>query len=92
LNLKLDEPDRQLQMTKLYHTPIEVVTADGLPSRFRWRGRWYAVRTVNEQSRVQAEWWKEEVSRTHYSIQCRDLEEFDIYRQGDQWFLERVWD
>jgi len=79
-------------MTKLYHAPIEVVTADGRPSRFRWRGHWHAIRAVYERSFVQAEWWKQEVSRASYSVQCEDLEEFDIYRQGDQWFLERVWD
>jgi hypothetical protein len=79
-------------MTKLYHAPIEVQTVEDRPSRFKWRGRWRQIKTVQEYSVVQAEWWRREVSRTHYSIQCEDLEEFDIYRQGEKWFLERIWD
>lgn len=79
-------------MTKLYHSPIEVVIANNRLRRIRWRGRWHAVKTVRERSIVRAEWWKEEVNRTQYSIQCEDLEEFDIYRQGDRWYMERVWD
>jgi hypothetical protein len=79
-------------MTKLYHAPIEVETTDDQPLRFKWRNRWRDIKTVYEHSVVQAEWWKQEVNRTNYSIQCEGLEEFDIYRQGDRWFLERVWD
>ncbi|HEV3311514.1 MAG TPA: hypothetical protein VG815_13460 [Chloroflexota bacterium] len=79
-------------MTKLYHAVIEVETADGQPRRFRWRNRWREIRTVYERSVVQADWWRREVNRAHYSIQCDDMGEFDIYRQGDRWFLERVWD
>jgi hypothetical protein len=79
-------------MTKLYHAPIEVITSAGRPVRFFWRGRWHRITMVAERSLVQAEWWKKEVARAYYSIQCEGLEEFDIYRQGNQWFLERVWD
>ncbi|HZT97922.1 MAG TPA: hypothetical protein VFB34_13900 [Chloroflexota bacterium] len=79
-------------MTKLYHAPIEVEAVDGRLRRFRWRNRWRRILTVHERSIVQADWWRQEIERVHYSIECDELELFDIYRQGEQWFLERVWD
>jgi hypothetical protein len=79
-------------MTKLYNTPIEVVTENGLPSRFQWRKRWRTIRAVNERSQLRADWWHTEINRAHYSVECDDLELFEIYRQGDRWFLERIWD
>ena len=79
-------------MTKLYHAPIEVVMSNGRPVRFRWRDRWHTIKTIRERSLIQAEWWKQEVNRAHYAVQCEDLEEFEIYRQGHRWFMERVWD
>lgn len=80
------------RLTRLYHTPIEVETVGDQPQRFKWRNRWREIKAVHERSVVQAEWWRQEVKRNYYSIQCEELEEFDIYRQGGQWFLERVWD
>ncbi len=79
-------------MTKVYHAPIEVESHDGKPQRFKWRDRWHVIRTVYERSVVQSDWWRQEIERSHYSIECDGLELFEIYRQGDRWFLERVWD
>ncbi|GEM_PF-1993245 len=79
-------------MTKLYNTPIEVETAEDLPCRFKWRNRWREIKAVHERSVVRSDWWKQEISRSSYSVECDDLELFDLYRQGDHWFLERVWD
>jgi hypothetical protein len=79
-------------MTKVYHARIEVEAIDGRPRRFKWRDEWKEVRTVYERSMVRSEWWRDEVSRTHYSLECDGLELYDIYRDGDRWFLERVWD
>lgn len=79
-------------MTKLYHAPIEVEIDGDQLMRFKWRNTWHEIEDVYEHSVLQADWWKQEVKRTSYSIRCVGLEEFDIYRQGDRWFLERVWD
>lgn len=79
-------------MTKLYHAPIEVETSDGQPHRFKWRNQWHEIKTIYGRSTVQSDWWRQEVNRAHYSIECEGLALYDIYRQGDGWFLERVWD
>lgn len=79
-------------MTKLYNALIEVETEGDLPRRFKWRNTWREVRAVYERSVLQADWWRQEVNRAHFSVECEGLEQYEIYRQGDQWFLERVWD
>jgi hypothetical protein len=80
-------------MTRVYsNTPIEVHCDDGLPQRFKWRDRWRHIVAIREHSLAQWEWWHQEVSRRHYAVECEGLEEYEIYQEGDRWFLERVWD
>lgn len=79
-------------VTRVYHAPIEVEVVDGRLRRFKWRSQWRDIKTVYERSVLQADWWRQEINRTHYSIECGGLEQYEIYRQGERWFLERVWD
>ena len=44
----------------MYGEPVEVQTReDGRPTRFVWRGRLYAVRSILEYWVVNREWWRE---------------------------------
>jgi hypothetical protein len=47
-------------MGRVYGEPVEVQTrADGRPTRFVWRGRLYAVRSITGHWVVNREWWTE---------------------------------
>jgi len=47
-------------MGRVYGEPVEVQTrADGRPTRFVWRSRLYAVRSVVEHWVINREWWSE---------------------------------
>jgi hypothetical protein len=47
-------------MGRVYGDPVEVHTRqDGRPVRFAWRGRLYAVRSVQEHWMVNRAWWRE---------------------------------
>jgi hypothetical protein len=48
-------------MARVYGEPVEVQTReDGRPTRFVWRGRLYAVRSVQEYWLVNRDWWRDE--------------------------------
>jgi hypothetical protein len=48
-------------MARVYGEPVEVQTReDGRPARFVWRGRPYAVRSVQEHWVVNRDWWRDE--------------------------------
>ena len=47
-------------MGRVYGEPVEVQTReDGRPTRFVWRGRLYAVRSIVEHWVVNREWWQD---------------------------------
>jgi Family of unknown function (DUF6504) len=47
-------------MGRVYGEPIEVqLGEDGQPARFTWRGRRYAVLSVQEYWLVNRDWWRE---------------------------------
>jgi Family of unknown function (DUF6504) len=47
-------------MGRVYGEPVEVQTrADGRPTRFVWRSRLYAVRSIVEHWVINREWWSE---------------------------------
>ena len=47
-------------MGRVYGEPVNVqARKDGRPTRFVWRGRLYAVRSVMEHWVVNQEWWRE---------------------------------
>jgi len=47
-------------MGRVYGEPVEVqARADDRPTRFVWRGRLYAVRSIAEHWVINREWWTE---------------------------------
>jgi hypothetical protein len=79
-------------LTRLYFEPIEVEIADGQPRTFRWRRRPHHITSVLKRWIVRVDWWRQEVSRQYYKVECEGLGMYEIYRERDDWFLERLYD
>lgn len=79
-------------MTRLYFEPIDVEVADGRLLAFRWRRRRHRVTAILKRWVVRVEWWRQEVSRQYYKVECEGLGTYEIYRERGSWFLERLYD
>ncbi len=79
-------------MTKLYFDAIAVEYREDVPQSFTWRRKVHRVNTVLTRWVVCVEWWRQEVSRRYYKVQCDDLGVYDIYQERDRWVLERIYD
>ena len=85
--------------------PIAVLYAspDGLPRRFRWRGRLHEVVKAEGPERIAPEWWRERSHarlRDYYRIEDGQGRRYWIYRLGladdgrggvPEWFLQGLW-
>lgn len=85
--------------------PIAVLYAspDGLPRRFRWRGRLHEVVKAEGPERIAPEWWRERSHarlRDYYRIEDDQGRRYWIYRLGladdgrggvPEWFLQGLW-
>lgn len=86
--------DRAEPIAVLYATP------DGLPRRFRWRGRLHDVTRAEGPERIAPEWWRERSTarlRDYYRIEDGEGRRYWIYRLGivgdgrggvPEWFLQ----
>jgi protein ImuB len=86
----LEKPEK---IAVIYETP------DGLPRRFRWRGRLHEVARAEGPERIAPEWWRERSSvrlRDYYRIEDGEGRRYWIYRNGlpgdgrggaPEWFL-----
>lgn len=86
--------DRAERIAVLYATP------DGLPRRFRWRGRVHEIARAEGPERIAPEWWRERFSvrlRDYYRIEDGEGRRYWIYRDGiagdgrggaPEWFLQ----
>ena len=79
-------------MTRLYFEPIEVECRDGRPRTFTWRRRGHDITAVLKRWIVCADWWRQEISRQYYQVQCENLGIYEIFCERDRWFLERLYD
>jgi hypothetical protein len=79
-------------MTKLYFEPITVKCEDGRPRSFVWRKTLHPISTVLKRWIVCVDWWRQEISRQYYKVECDNLGVYEIYREHDRWFLERLYD
>jgi hypothetical protein len=87
-------------MTRLYFEPITVEcdaegtdpSTMGRPRSFIWRGKAHRITTVLKRWIVRADWWRQEVSRQYYKVECDNLGTYEIYQERDAWFLERLYD
>lgn len=79
-------------MTRLYFEPIDVTVTDGQPRSFRWRRQPHTVTAVLKRWIVRVDWWRHEISRQYYKVECEGLGTYEIYREREGWFLERLYD
>lgn len=79
-------------MTRLYFDPIEVTCEGGQLHSFIWRRRVHHIANVAKRWIVQADWWRQEISRQYYKVECVNGGTYEIYRERDRWFLERLYD
>ena len=87
-------------MTRLYFEPITVHLEDGpegtRPLTFTWRHRVHHVTTVLKRWIVRVDWWRQEIARQYYKVECDNLGTYEIYCErhpkGTRWFLERLYD
>nr|WP_328705867.1 DUF6504 family protein [Erythrobacter rubeus] len=90
----LDKPEL---ISVLYASP------DGLPQRFRWRGKVCEVARVEGPERIAPEWWREKSTvrlRDYYRIENTEGQRYWIYRHGiagdgrggmPQWYLQGLY-
>lgn len=79
-------------MTKLYFEPIIVKCEGDHPQAFTWRRKVHHVTRVLKRWIVRIDWWRQEVSRQYYKVECENLGTYEIYCEADGWFLERLYD
>lgn len=83
-------------MTRLYFEPITVVCEEDHPRSFTWRGKVHRITTILKRWMVRVEWWRREIARQYYKVECEHLGTYEIYcerhPEGTRWFLERLYD
>lgn len=79
-------------MTKLYFEPITVECEGDRPQTFTWRNSVHRITTVLKRWIVRVDWWRQEVSRQYYKVECEGYGTYEIYQERDLWFLERLYD
>lgn len=79
-------------MTKLYLTPITVQAQGDLPRSFVWQNHRHLIARILKRWVVRVDWWRQEVLRYYYQVECSEGGLYEIYRERDGWFLERLYD
>ncbi|GAC1639130.1 MAG: hypothetical protein NVS4B2_28500 [Chloroflexota bacterium] len=79
-------------MTKLYFEPIAVDYREGRPQAFTWRRNVHPITTILRRWIVRVDWWRQEVCRQYYRVECENLGTYEIYHDHSGWFLERLYD
>jgi hypothetical protein len=84
-------------MTRLWPDgqAIEVTQDEqGTVTTFTWRKRTYHVAEVNQQWRVDANWWRRRAWRTYYKLATGTGLLVIIYQdlETQQWYLQRLYD
>ncbi|MBW8785706.1 MAG: DNA polymerase Y family protein [Novosphingobium sp.] len=89
--------DRPEPIAVLYATP------DGMPRRFRWRGKVHEIARAEGPERIAPEWWRERSTvrlRDYYRVEDGAGRRYWIYRAGlagdgrgglPEWFLQGLW-
>jgi hypothetical protein len=77
--------------------PLAVLASvDGLPGRFTWQGCSHRVAQVQQQWRVDADWWRAEgaVRRMYYAVITTSGLLCVLYQDSESgaWFLAKVYD
>lgn len=79
-------------MTRLYFEAITVECDGDHPRSFTWRQKGHRITTVLRRWIVRVDWWRQEVVRQYYKVECENLGTYEIYCERERWFLERLYD
>jgi hypothetical protein len=79
-------------VTKLYFEPIIVRCEEDRPRSFVWRRTTHPITAILKRWIVRVDWWRQEVSRQYYKVECENLGTYEIYCERGGWFLERLYD
>lgn len=87
-------------MTRLYFEPISVECEGDWPRTFIWRHKTHRIKAILKRWIVRVDWWHQDVGapprgcsfRQYYKVECENLGTYEIYRERDRWFLERLYD
>ena len=79
-------------MTKLYLEPITVEREGEELRTFTWRRKVHHITAVLQRWIVRVDWWRQEISRQYYKVECENLGTYEIYCERGGWFLERLYD
>jgi hypothetical protein len=77
---------------KIINDPITVLLRAGeeTPRLVEWRGGTYSVLSLLDDWFVKTKWWAREVAR-HYMVLSTDQFVMEIYQQGREWTLARIY-
>ena len=82
-------------MSKLVGESIQVYrNKDSAITAFIWRKRLYKVSDVICWWREPAEWWNDKVIRLFIRVNAKNSSTgtYELYKLGEEWFLDRVLD
>jgi plastocyanin len=76
----------------LYREPITVECEGGRPQAFIWRRQSHCITAISKRWIVLVDWWRQEIARQYYKVECDNLGTYEIYCERDRWVLERLYD
>lgn len=82
-------------MSKLFNEPVLVHTnKTSAPDAFIWRKRLYRIKGILSWWREPAAWWDGEYESLFLRVRARHSTDgvYELYRNGEQWFLQRLVD
>jgi hypothetical protein len=79
-------------MSKIVDQSILLVEKDGIPHRFFWIKRWFTLDKVMDKWREIGCWWEDDKEKTFYRVVDKQGIVFEIYLNGEQWNLYKVYD
>lgn len=81
-------------VSRFLHRPLEVKHANLRPLALFLRGRWVAVREIQDYWRDAGRWWAGEPEKHFYRVLAGNGGVYEIFRQpaDGRWFLYRVYD
>jgi len=68
-------------VSKLCLQPIAVECQGRTPHTFTWRGTRHRVARILNRWVVRTDWWRQEVCRRYFNVECDDLVIYDIYQR-----------
>jgi len=60
-----------------------------MPHTFTWRGTRHHIYRILNRWVVRTEWWRNEVARRYFKVECEGLGIYEIYQHESGWVLER---